>query len=95
MQQGAGCAPVGRGKHGQVGRKEINPKRRSLPSGEMQRSKLLARFFCKMKDGPLAASGKYFPTPFVQQFLCRRALPAPQAFGLAAGERPAAGAREV
>lgn len=48
-----------------------------------------------MKDGPLVASGKYFPTPFVQQFLCRRALPAPQAFGVAAGERPAAGAREV
>lgn len=32
MRQGAGCAPMVRGKHGQVGRKEITPKACSLPS---------------------------------------------------------------
>jgi len=78
------------------GGEERNTKRCSLPPrGNTEEQIISLWFFCKIKEGPLAASGKYFPNPFVQQFLCRRALPAPQVSRAVAGERPAAGAGEV
>lgn len=83
-----GCAPRGRGKRGQVGRGEINPSRHSLPNGDTQRNKLLARGFLQGERSPINCFWEILCKAFCAAVFLRRALPAPRASRAVSRERP-------